>query len=246
MKIFFLIILLSPSLCFPLTFKKDGSIISSSGEVQRESNAKRYQTALDQFNRGEEITDWPVVTKTKSGKLMRKSGYFGEKILEEGAPLLSLENIAGVPKPKIFEAIAKQNGFQSAAMLNISLIVNSNEEFRIENSISEDQYLELKENFSEFLAIDPNTGLAPTALGDSSFGDLVNDSQIEIEGVEMTDSLETIAEKLNLDPSVVTSRAMAETLSSIADNISTDISSGPTSEPGYQAIDPNTGEAPKP
>jgi len=246
MKIFLSILLLLPYLCFSLTFKKDGSIISSSGEIERESIATRYQRALEQYNNGEEITDWPTVKKTKSGKLYGSKGYFGEKILEEGAPLLSLENIVGVPKKRLFDEIAIQNGFQSSVFLNISLIVNSNEEFRIENSISNEQYLELKENFSEFLAIDPTTGMAPIALESEGIGNMIDDTNIEIVGVELTDSLEVIAEKLDLDPSLVTSRAMAETLSSIATTVTDEISSGPTSEPGYQAIDPNTGAAPKP
>ena len=246
MKLMFTIFILLPSLCFSLTFKKDGSIISSSGETQRESIAVRYQRALEQYNNGDEITDWPTVKKTKSGKFVGRKGFFGEKILEEGAPLLSLENIRGVPKEQIFETIAIQNGFQSATSLNISLIVNSNEEFRTENSISNEQYLELKENFSEILAIDPNTGMAPIALESQGLGKMIDDSEIELEGLELTDSLEVIAEKLDLDPSLVTSRAMAETLSSVASEVSNEVSSGPTSEPGYQAIDPNTGEAPKP
>ena len=246
MKIFLSILILLPSLCFSLTFKKDGSIISSSGEVQRESIAVRYQKALEQYNNGEKITDWPIVKKTKNGKFIGKKGYFGEKILEEGAPLLSLENIRGVSKGKIFETIAIQNGFQKVEFLNISLIVNSNKEFRIKNSIPNEQYLELKKNFSNFLAIDPATGIAPIALESEGLGNMIDDSEIELDGVELTDSLEVIAEKLNLDPSLVTSRAMAETLSSVASNVTDEISSGPTSEPGYQAIDPNTGEAPKP
>ncbi len=147
MKIFLSILILLPSLCFSLTFKKDGSIITSSGEIQRESIAVRYQKALEQYKNGEEITDWPTVNKTKNGKLVGRKGYFGEKILEEGAPLLSLENIRGVPREKIFETIATQNGFQSADFLNISLIVNSNEEFRSQNSISNDSILSSKKIF---------------------------------------------------------------------------------------------------
>ena len=96
------------------------------------------------------------------------------------------------------------------------------------------------------IAIDPATGMAPIALEGEGFGNMIDDSKIEIEGVELTDSLEVIAEKLELDPSLVTSRAIAETLSSVASDVSNEISSGPTSDPGYQAIDPNTGEAPKP
>ena len=88
--------------------------------------------------------------------------------------------------------------------------------------------------------------MAPIALEGEGFGNMIDDSKIEIEGVELTDSLEVIAEKLDLDPSLVTSRAMAETLSTVASDVSNEISSGPTSEPGYQAIDPNTGAAPKP
>ena len=55
MKIFLSILILLPSLCFSLTFKKDGSIITSSGEIQRESIATRYQNALEQYKNGEEI-----------------------------------------------------------------------------------------------------------------------------------------------------------------------------------------------
>ena len=65
MKIILLILIFLPSFCFSLTFKKDGSIISSSGEVQRESTAIRYQRALEQYNNGDDITDWPIVKKTK-------------------------------------------------------------------------------------------------------------------------------------------------------------------------------------
>tara|TARA_B100000927_G_scaffold6597_1_gene5227 strand:- start:17 stop:757 length:741 start_codon:yes stop_codon:yes gene_type:complete len=246
MKFFLLILILLPSLCFSLTFKKDGSVISSSGEIQIESIAVRYQRALDQYNNGDEITNWPTVKKTKNGNFVGKKGYFGEKILKEGAPLLSLENIRGVPKGRIIEILAIQNGFINESLLNISLIVNSNEKFRIENSISNEQYLKLKENFFEILAIDPTTGMAPVALESGGLGNMIDDSDIELPGVELTDPLEVIAEKLDLDPSLVTSRAMAETLSSVASNVSDEISSGPTSEAGYQAIDPNTGEAPKP
>ena len=72
MKIFLSILILLPNLCFSLTFKKDGSIISSSGEIQRESIAKRYQKALEQYNNGVEITDWPTVKKQKMENLLEE------------------------------------------------------------------------------------------------------------------------------------------------------------------------------
>ena len=82
MKIFLSILILLPSLCFPLTFKKDGSIISSSGEIQRESIAVRYQKALEQYNNGDEITDWPTVKKTKNGKFIGKMVTLVKKFLK--------------------------------------------------------------------------------------------------------------------------------------------------------------------
>lgn len=246
MKKIALIFIILPCLSWGLTFKKDGSIISSSGEIKRESNAVRYQRALEQYNKGEEVKDWPVVKETDSGKTYGQQGYFGEKILDVGAPLLSIQNLRGVPKNKIIDELAIQNGFDDTKLLNISIILNSNEDFRDDNSISDEDFLDIKENFSELLAIDPSTGVAPLPLNDKSFGGLKNDSTIDIDGIELTDSLETIAEKLDLDSSIVTSRAIAETLSSVSENISTEISSDPTSDPGYQAIDPETGEAPKP
>ena len=51
-------------------------------------------------------------------------------------------------------------------------------------------------------------------------GGLVEDEMIEIEGVDMDDDMATIAEKLGLDESLVTSRAVAETLSSMQETIS--------------------------
>ena len=130
MKTLLSILLLMPSLCFSLTFKKDGSIISSSGEVQRESIAVRYQNALEQFNNGEEITDWPTVKKTKSGKLVGTKGYFGEKILEEGAPLLAIDKVSG-SKDEILNNIAKQNGYVNEDILKLSLVANSSDKFKI-------------------------------------------------------------------------------------------------------------------
>lgn len=45
------------------TYKSDGSITDNNGKVIRKSYADRYQEALDKFNNGEEIEDWPTVKK---------------------------------------------------------------------------------------------------------------------------------------------------------------------------------------
>ena len=267
MKIFLSILILLPSLCFSLTFKKDGSIISSSGEVQRESIAVRYQKALEQYNNGEKITDWPTVKKTKNGKFIGKKGYFGEKILEEGAPLLAIDKVSG-SKDEILNNIAKQNGYVNEDILKLSLVANSSDEFKIENNISDETFEALNnsyqklveagilgENLSDFddlsslisnAGIDPETGNAILAPDDGIVtGGLVNDEDIQIEGIDPGASLAEIAESLDLDSSLVTSKAMAETLSAVSDSVSNDVSS--TADPNMSpAIDPNTGNAPLP
>ncbi len=71
-----------------------------------------------------------------------------------------------------------------------------------------------------------------------STGQLVSDADIEV-----------TADISGIDSSLITSNAMAQTLGQAAENMEQGMaldSSAPTSQPGYNAIDPNTGEAPKP
>ena len=248
------------------TYHSDGSITDNNGKVIRKSYADRYQEALDKFNNGEEIEDWPTVKKNKKGKTFGKKGFFGEKILEEGAPLLAIDKVSG-SKDEILNNIAKQNGYVNEEILKLSLIANSSEEFKIENNISNEAFEALNnsyqklvaagilgENFSDFddlsslisnSGIDPETGNAILAPDDGIVtGGLVNDEDIQIEGIDPGASLAEIAESLDLDSSLVTSKAMAETLSAVANEVSNDVGSeDPNTGP---AIDPNTGSAPLP
>ena len=71
-----------------------------------------------------------------------------------------------------------------------------------------------------------------------STGGLIDDADIEVS-----------ADISGIDKSLVTSNAMAETLGQAAQNMEQGMAldpDAPTSQPGYQAIDPSTGEAPKP
>ena len=81
--------------------------------------------------------------------------------------------------------------------------------------------------------------LADMALSQAiSTGQLINDADIEV-----------TADISSIDSSLVTSNAMAETLGQAAENMEQGMATDPndpTNQPGYQAIDPNTGEAPKP
>ena len=249
------------------TYHSDGSITDNNGKVIRKSYADRYQDALDKFNNGEEIEDWPTVKKNKKGKTFGKKGFFGENILEEGAPLLAIDKVSG-SKDEILNNIAKQNGYVSEDILKLSLVANSSEEFKIENNISDETFEALNnsyqklveagilgENFSDFddlsslisnAGIDPETGNAILAPDDGIVtGGLVNDEDIQIEGIDPGASLAEIAESLDLDSSLVTSKAMAETLSAVSNSVSNDVNS--TADPNMSpAIDPNTGNAPLP
>ena len=249
------------------TYHSDGSITDNNGKVIRKSYADRYQEALDKFNNGEEIEDWPTVKKNKKGKTFGKKGFFGENILEEGAPLLAIDKVSG-SKDEILNNIAKQNGYVNEDILKLSLVVNSSKEFKIENNISNETFEALNNSYQELVAagilgenlsdfddlsslisnagIDPETGNAILAPDDGLVtGGLVNDEDIQIEGIDPGASLAEIAESLDLDSSLVTSKAMAETLSAVSDSVSNDVSS--TADPNMSpAIDPNTGNAPLP
>ena len=249
------------------TYHSDGSITDNNGKVIRKSYADRYQEALEKFNNGEEIEDWPTVKKNKKGKTFGKKGFFGEKILEEGAPLLAIDKVSG-SKDEILNNIAKQNGYVNEDILKLSLVVNSSKEFKIENNISNETFEALNNSYQELVAagilgenlsdfddlsslisnagIDPETGNAILAPDDGLVtGGLVNDEDIQIEGIDPGASLAEIAESLDLDSSLVTSKAMAETLSAVSDSVSNDVSS--TADPNMSpAIDPNTGNAPLP
>ena len=249
------------------TYHSDGSITDNNGKVIRKSYADRYQEALDKFNNGEEIEDWPTVKKNKKGKTFGKKGFFGENILEEGAPLLAIDKVSG-SKDEILNNIAKQNGYVNEDILKLSLVANSSKEFKIENNISNETFEALNnsyqklvaagilgENLSDFddlsslisnAGIDPETGNAILAPDDGIVtGGLVNDEDIQIEGIDPGASLAEIAESLDLDSSLVTSKAMAETLSAVSENISNDVTSAQDSNMS-PAIDPNTGNAPLP
>ncbi len=202
-----------------LTFKSDGSVVQKSGAVVRADDASRYQAALEAFNRGEPVEDWPTSGGAGSSRV---SGYFGEQILEAGAPLYSIRNVRG-SGDKIIETIAKQNGFASSDGLKLSIIANSNDDFQKENNLDLGTVEEVKKTFKSLSAAGVFTAAPEIPLDrdiTGNAGGLVEDEMIEIEGVDMDDDLATIAEKLGLDESLVTSRAVAETLSSMQETIS--------------------------
>ena len=67
--------------------------------------------------------------------------------------------------------------------------------------------------------------------------------QETISAASIADSLSSIGETIEIDESLITSEAMRETLSAVQETISEEISEEYSPPP---AIDPATGEAPKP
>ena len=139
---------------FSLTFKSNGEVIASDGTIMKKSFADRYQDALTQFSNGEEIVDWPVVEFDTFGNPIKKKGFMGEKILDEGAPLFSLpKSISGDP----VESIALYNGMIQENFIQV-MLANSSEEWAIEkgfeNEIIENAKINVKklidDNFQEF------------------------------------------------------------------------------------------------
>ena len=139
---------------FSLTFKSNGEVIASDGTIMKKSFADRYHDALTQFSNGEEIVDWPVVEFDTFGNPIKKKGFMGEKILDEGAPLFSLpKSISGDP----VESIALYNGMIQENFIQV-MLANSSEEWAIEkgfeNEIIENAKINVKnlidDGFQEF------------------------------------------------------------------------------------------------
>jgi len=139
---------------FSLTFKSNGEVIASDGSIMKKSFADRFQDALTQFSNGEEIVDWPVVEFDTFGNPIKKKGFMGEKILDEGAPLFSLpKSISGDP----VESIALYNGMIQENFIQV-MLANSSEEWAIEkgfeNEIIENAKINVKnlidDGFQEF------------------------------------------------------------------------------------------------
>lgn len=133
--LFIFLYFLSINYSYSLTFKSNGEIISSKGEVLTKSYSERYQEALTQYINGEEILDWPTVELNNFGNPIKRKGYMGEKILEEGAPLFALPNLrnsAGDP----VEAISLHNGLVQENFIQV-LLATSSEKWSKEKGFDE-------------------------------------------------------------------------------------------------------------
>ena len=149
MILIILLLFLQPKFSDALTFKRDGSVVSSSGVILKKSNAEKYQKALELFNIGQDVEDWPISNNNRKYR-----GYFGESMLRKGAPLFSIGKVSG-SGDKLLESIAKNNGFASEDIFQIVLVANSSKEFQSKNNISKDT-LNAIGNIYQMLESNPN------------------------------------------------------------------------------------------
>lgn len=133
--LFIFLYFLTINYSYSLTFKSNGEIISSKGEVLTKSYSERYQEALTQYINGEEILDWPTVELNNFGNPIKRKGYMGEKILEEGAPLFALPNLRNSPGDPV-EAISLHNGLVQENFIQV-LLATSSEKWSKEKGFDE-------------------------------------------------------------------------------------------------------------
>lgn len=211
--LFIFLYFLTINYSYSLTFKSNGEIISSKGEVLTKSYSERYQEALTQYINGEEILDWPTVELNNFGNPIKRKGYMGEKILEEGAPLFALPNLrnsAGDP----VEAISLHNGLVQENFIQV-LLATSSEKWSKEKGFDEEIIKDAKLNaenltndgFQEFKISVLTKDFIKDSSNHSTFNELKETNSFtelsaklnKFYGVDSNISSEIIEQKYNLE-----------------------------------------------
>ena len=127
---------------YALTWKSDGSVVSSSGEILKKSNADIFTQNYASFRENLEINDWPLAGN------IHQTGYFGEKIFIDGFPLPKTPkgnfNIIG---------LSKYNGLTKNEFI-VMVIAFANEEWLLKNKIDKSKALELRKNIQSKIDIE--------------------------------------------------------------------------------------------
>lgn len=138
--LFFLI--LFNSFSFGLTYKSDGSIVSSNGEILKKSYADLFIENYLSFRENHQISDWPLAG------LDHPKGYFGKKIFIDGFPLP--KNPKGIFN---LEDISKFNGLSKNEFI-IMVIAFANDSWLLKNKIDKSTALELRKNIQTSIKIE--------------------------------------------------------------------------------------------
>jgi len=185
---FFVAILLSAPVS-ALTFKSDGSVVQSDGTVVQESMKVKYANALADFRAGKEVTGFPTARQNTSifgflgAEVSAPSGFFGNDIVENGAPLIPLPSAIDLADP--IASIAENLGM-SGKQFTAALVSSASDEWLEKNSISEevvpifeetvDTYLgaeiQARELAAEGLLGINATGISPADIRSGKFDDL--------------------------------------------------------------------------
>lgn len=198
-SIIFVTIFLSTSSLHSLTFKKDGTVIGSDGEVLTKSMKERYTEALANFRAGLEVEDFPIAKSEEGGGLLgifsgssAPKGFFGSDIVEEGAPLFPLPRDIDLNDP--IASIAKNLGMNNDQFV-AALVSSASEDWLEENNIAPeaiptfdrkvDDFIEAERQLSELsaegiVAINA-TGLTPEDIRSGAFDSLLSDTDSLIE-----------------------------------------------------------------
>lgn len=211
--LFIFLYFLTINYSYSLTFKSNGEIISSKGEILTKSYSERYQEALTQYINGEEILDWPTVKLNNFGNPIKRKGYMGEKILEEGAPLFALPNLRNFAGDPV-EAISLHNGLVQENFIQV-LLATSSEKWSKEKGFEEEIIKNAKLNaenlindgFQEFKISVLTKDFIKDSSNHSTFNELKETNSFtelsaklnKFYGVDSNISSEIIEQKYNLE-----------------------------------------------
>ena len=164
-----LLTLLALCISFPasaFTIKDDGSIVQSDGTVTRKSTKERYLDALSDYRAGNPVSDFPVGRRANFLGLFEQEvqtprGYFGNDIVEEGAPLFPLPSRIDTSDP--ITSIAGNLGM-STQQFTAALVSSASNDWLAENEIDPGVVSTFDDTVDEFIAADTQAA-ALTAEG---------------------------------------------------------------------------------
>ena len=187
---------LSPS--YALTFKSDGSIVQNDGTVVKESTKETYAKALADFRAGKKVTDFPTARENNSifgflgAETSTPKGYFGNDIVENGAPLIPLPSQIDMADP--IASIANNLGM-STKQFTAALVSSASDNWLEENEIAQEVVPVFEETVDTFLGAEVQvealsadglvainaTGISPADIRDGKFDDLINNPDALLE-----------------------------------------------------------------
>ena len=198
---FILTVLIFCSLTMPshaLTFKSDGSIVQKDGTVVQESTKEKYAKALADFRAGKEVKGFPTARENKSifgflgAETKTPKGYFGNDIVENGAPLIPLPGKIDMSDP--IASIANNLGM-SSKQFTAALVSSASDDWLDQNEISQEVVPIFEETVDTFLEAEIQaetlaaegifginaTGISPADIRDGKFDDLFSDPDALLE-----------------------------------------------------------------